>query len=212
MRRRELPEELERYRVGAKVRRMRLKKKISLEELGRHTGLSPALISKLERQRVMPTLPTLMRIALVFGVGLEDFFVADAPGAMVVRRTDRLRFPERQADDDSAFEFESLDYETPGREMNAYLADFRPRGTVRPHVHDAAEFVYVLCGELRVEVEDTDHLLQTGDSIYIQPSIPHGYARRGDEVCQALVITTAAPAAAMRTAISASLPDRRSVK
>jgi len=42
-----------------------LKKKISLEELGRHTRLSPALLSKLERDLVMPTLPTLVRVALV---------------------------------------------------------------------------------------------------------------------------------------------------
>ena len=55
------------YAIGDKLRTLRLKKKIGLVELGKHTGLSPALISKIERGLMFPTLPTLLRIALVFG-------------------------------------------------------------------------------------------------------------------------------------------------
>jgi transcriptional regulator with XRE-family HTH domain len=47
---------------------------MGLVELGKHTGLSAAMLSKLERGKLFPTLPTLLRIALVFGVGLEYFF------------------------------------------------------------------------------------------------------------------------------------------
>jgi quercetin dioxygenase-like cupin family protein len=189
-----LPDELQRYRVGARVRRLRLKKKISLEELGRHTGLSPALLSKLERDQVMPTLPTLVRVALVFGVGLDEFFTLGEPGAAVVRAKDRLRFPERP-EGDSAYEFESLDYEATGREMNAYLAEFHHEQTAAPHAHDAAEFLFVLAGTLTVDVETTAHVLGPGDSIYIRPSIPHGYTNSGDGPCRAVVVTTAASAA-----------------
>jgi transcriptional regulator with XRE-family HTH domain len=46
---------------------------MGLVELGRHTGLSPAMRSKIERGQRFPTLPTLPRIAMVFSVGL-DFF------------------------------------------------------------------------------------------------------------------------------------------
>ena len=58
---------LERYRIGAKVHALRLKKKLGLVQLGEHTGLSPAMLSKIERGQLFPTLPTLLRIALVFG-------------------------------------------------------------------------------------------------------------------------------------------------
>jgi transcriptional regulator with XRE-family HTH domain len=191
--RRALPDELQRYRVGARVRRLRLKKKFSLEELGRHTNLSPALLSKLERDQVMPTLPTLVRIALVFGVGLDEFFALGEPGAAVVRAADRLRFPERPAGD-SAYEFESLDYEATGREMNAYLAEFLEHKRSTPHAHDAAEFVFVVAGTLTVDVEGVAHVLDVGDSIYIRPSIPHGYANSGRTRCRAIVVTTAAAA------------------
>ena len=179
------------------MRRLRLRKKISLEELGRHTGLSPALLSKLERAQVMPTLPTLMRIALVFGIGLDEFFVSDGPGAVVVRAADRLRFPEKQDDDQSAYDFESLDFTASARQMNAYRADFRPGdGVRRVHAHEAAEFLFVVTGALIVQVDGVDHELSEGDSIYINPSVPHGYARRGDARCRAVVVTSAAPQAA----------------
>ena len=65
---------LDRYEVGPKIRELRAKKKIRLVELGRHTGLSAALLSKIERGKMYPTLPTLWRIADVFSVGLEYFF------------------------------------------------------------------------------------------------------------------------------------------
>ena len=74
-----LAHELAAYQVGPKLRALRLRKKMGLVELGRHTGLSPAMLSKLERGLMFPTLPTLLRIALVFGVGLDHFFEASAP-------------------------------------------------------------------------------------------------------------------------------------
>ena len=71
---------LREYAIGEKLRAMRLRKKIGLVQMGRHTGLSPALLSKIERGLMFPTLPTLLRISLVFGVGL-DFFFSDQRSA-----------------------------------------------------------------------------------------------------------------------------------
>jgi transcriptional regulator with XRE-family HTH domain len=65
---------LKRYSIGQKLRRLRLRKSMGLSELSDHTGLSPSLLSKLERDLMHPTLPTLLRIAFVFSVGLEYFF------------------------------------------------------------------------------------------------------------------------------------------
>src|SRR6185295_20144508 len=86
---------LRNYAIGSKLRRLRLRKSMGLVELSRHTGLSPALLSKLERDVMHPTLPTLLRIAMVFSVGLEYFFNPEPkPVLAVVRKEDRLRFPD----------------------------------------------------------------------------------------------------------------------
>src|SRR3954463_6092797 len=100
------------YEIGRKIHALRLKKKMGLVELGTHTGLSPALLSKIERGRLFPTLPTLLRVALVFSVGLDFFFAGgrEKSVAVVVRRRDRLKFPEAGGGRDARYQFESLDY------------------------------------------------------------------------------------------------------
>ncbi len=66
--------QLSSYDIGNKLRQLRLRKKIALTDLGRHTGLSASMLSQLENGKLIPTLPTLTRIAMVFDVGLEFFF------------------------------------------------------------------------------------------------------------------------------------------
>lgn len=183
---------LNEYAIGAKIRSLRLKKKMGLVELGKHTGLSPALLSKIERDRLFPTLPTLLRIALVFSVDLAFFFAGarEKPVAAVVRKGDRVRLPERDGSD-SAFRFESLDYPVSERKFNSYYADFRPvsRAALRLHTHPGVELIYILQGTLSVHIGAEEHTLEPGDSMYFDSSVPHGYRRSGGRVCSAIVVT-----------------------
>src|SRR6187200_2969544 len=127
------------YDIGPKIRSLRLKKKMGLVELGGHTGLSPALLSKIERGRIFPTLPTLLRIALVFSVGLDYFFAGAREKALVavVRKAERVQLPERQDGKDMSYRFESLDYPATERRFSSYYAEFLPMAPdkVRLHTH-----------------------------------------------------------------------------
>ena len=106
-----ISEGLGRYSIGEKLRSMRLRKSMGLVELGKHTGLSAALLSKLERGKLFPTLPTLLRIAMVFGVGLDYFFTDERKRRVVgvVRKGERVRFPEKPGAPDVQYYFECLD-------------------------------------------------------------------------------------------------------
>jgi quercetin dioxygenase-like cupin family protein/DNA-binding XRE family transcriptional regulator len=189
-----LTEGLERYEIGPKLRVLRLKKKMGLVELGKHTALSAALLSKIERGRLFPTLPTLLRISLVFGVGLEYFFTEarDKPTVAVVRKAERIRFPEHP-DGPSSYSFECLDYPAPERKMNAYYVEFEmvEAGTVQPHSHSGAEVLYVLQGQVAVTYEGVDHELRAGDSMYFDSTHAHAYRRAGRGPAAAVVVTTA---------------------
>lgn len=182
---------LAQYRIGPKIRALRLKKKLGLVQLGEHTGLSPAMLSKIERGQVFPTLPTLLRIALVFGVGLEHFFVEseERPLIEVVRKGERLRLPDRAGDEHPAYYFESLDFSVADRKMEAYYAEFpaasRPSD---PHSHEGAEFIYVTRGQLCVNIDDEDVVLDEGDAIYFDPAAPHSYRREGRSTAAAIVV------------------------
>jgi transcriptional regulator with XRE-family HTH domain len=182
------------YDIGAKIRTLRLKKKMGLVELGKHTGLSPALLSKIERGRLFPTLPTLLRIALVFSVGLDFFFAGsrEKPVVAVVRKTERVRLPERPGARSVAYRFESLDFPATERRFNSYYAEFLPAkdDELRPHAHPGVEFIYALAGRLAVRIDGDDHVLDAGDSMYFDSTTPHAYRRTGARPCSAIVVTT----------------------
>jgi transcriptional regulator with XRE-family HTH domain len=167
---------------------------MGLVELGRHTGLSPALLSKIERGRLFPTLPTLLRIALVFSVGLEFFFVGarEKPLIVLVRKAERVRLPDRPDARQVAYQFESLDYPAAERRFNSYYAEFFPVGSegLRTHSHPGVEFIYALAGTLSVHMDGDEYALKAGDSMYFDSSIPHAYTRSAGRTCSAIVVTT----------------------
>jgi transcriptional regulator with XRE-family HTH domain len=189
-----LREGLKAYGIGPKIRSIRLKKKMGLVELGRHSGLSPAMLSKIERGQLFPTLPTLLRIAMVFSVGL-DYFVAsqgDRPVVGISRHRERLRFPEKAGAKDQAYEFESLDFPAVQRLSNSYFAEFFAVAPekLRRHTHPGAEFIYVLSGMLNLHLGNEQHTLEARDAIYFDSTVPHAYRKSGSKACCALVVTT----------------------
>lgn len=187
-----LDRQLREYDVGPKLRALRLRKKMGLVELGRHTGLSAAMISKVERGVLFRTQPTLLRIALVFGVGLDHFFFAAAARKAfgMVRKAERTRFSERLGGREVAWEFECLDFAATERKLNAYWARFAPVARAKAHEHAGGEFVHVRKGALTLKVGAGTHQLEEGDSVYFDASQPHSYARAGSRTCEALVVTT----------------------
>jgi len=183
------------YSIGEKLRGLRLNKKMGLVELGKHTGLSAALLSKLERGKLIPTVPTLYRIALVFSVGLEYFFTDERKRRVVaiVRKEDRRRFPDRPGTPDVAFFFESLDYPATERKLSAYLADFQPiaKEKLKSHSHSGVEFVHLFSGALMLKIGMQEYELGSGDSIYFDSSAQHSYRKIGAGTCNAIVVTAA---------------------
>jgi len=184
---------LEQYEIGSKVRALRQRKGLGLKQLGEHTGLSTAMLSKIERGQLFPTLPTLLRIALVFGVGLEHFFVDadDRPAIEVIRKKDRIRLPERRDAESPSYFFESLDFPVTDRKMEAYYAEFPTKAEPsEPHAHGGAELIFVLQGQLLVNVAGEDYVLGQGDAMYFDCSAAHSYARQGRTACAAVVVVS----------------------
>jgi transcriptional regulator with XRE-family HTH domain len=123
----------------------------------------PRCSQKLERDLMHPTLATLLRIAMVFSVGLEYFFNPEPkPVLEIVRKKDRLRFPDSQDAGKVAYHFESLDFPVPNRELNSYLADFRTgRRGARPPARTlgASNFSTFCPGKLELRTAEERHEL-----------------------------------------------------
>lgn len=189
--------ELKKYGIGGKLRRLRLHKSMGLLELSKHTGLSPALLSKLERDLMHPTLPTLLRIAMVFSVDLDYFFISGPkPVLSIVRKGDRLRFPDAPGSEKKAdYYFESLDFPVGKRQLNSYFAEFEPvdEKDARVHEHPGIELLYVLSGKLAMHIGEDRWELSEGDAIYFDSTVSHSYRRIGATRTSALVVTAGAP-------------------
>ena len=184
------------YEIGRKLKQLRMRKKIALTELGRHTGLSASMISQLENGRLVPTLPTLARIAMVFDVGMEYFFGSQRKEGLfeVVRQDERMKFPNRAESETPNFYFEVLAFKANNKPIEAYLAEFpqAKQGDATAHVHPGAELLFVMEGAMAVQYQDEEHILNVGDSCYFDSTELHSY--RGVSEVSARVLVISAPA------------------
>ncbi|HYM77891.1 MAG TPA: XRE family transcriptional regulator [Candidatus Dormibacteraeota bacterium] len=184
---------LGRYAIGEKLRALRLRKSMGLVELAKHTGLSAALLSKLEREKLFPTLPTLLRIAMVYGVGLDFFFTDERKRRVVsvVRKQERVRFPERPGTQDVPYFFESLDYQATERKLSAFVAEFQEIAPekLKPHQHPGVELLYIMKGSLMIKIGSEEFQLDAEDAIYFDAAVQHSYRRRGAKPCTGVIVT-----------------------
>jgi transcriptional regulator with XRE-family HTH domain len=183
------------YELGQKLRKLRLKKKLGLVELGRHTGLSASMLSQLENGKLIPTLPTLARIAMVFDVGLEYFFVdsAERRSFHLVRAAERIRFPEKSELKSPGYFFESLAFAASNKGLQGYWAEFPPRAEEfsLPHTHEGQELIYVVEGSLVVRHDGREFQMEAGDSAFFDASEIHSYRGELPDGARAIVATTA---------------------
>jgi transcriptional regulator with XRE-family HTH domain len=191
-----MAESIRPYAIADKLRTLRLRRSMGLTQLAEHTGFSPAMLSRLENGRLIPTLPTLTRIALVFGVGL-DYFFSDPRKRHVVaisRRDERKIFPSDPKATSVSWSFESLDFRANERKLNGFLAHFHPvpEQKLTPHFHPGVELLYLIEGKLEMTIGVDTIQLSAGDSVYFDSLQKHTYRSLVKKRCTAIVITTAA--------------------
>jgi transcriptional regulator with XRE-family HTH domain len=190
-------ESLRPYAISDKLRTLRLRRSMGLAQLAEHTGFSSAMLSRLENGRLVPTLPTLTRIALVFGVGLDYFFSDPRKRHVVavVRRNERTVFPSDPKSSQVPWHFESLDFRVTERKLSGYLAHFHPLSPdkVVPHYHQGVELLYLIEGKLEMKIGVETFQLSAGDSVYFDSVQKHTYRSLGKRPCTAIVVTTGAP-------------------
>lgn len=177
--------------LGARIKKLRLKRSMGLVDLGRRTGLSASFLSQLETGRVVPTLRNLARIALVFDKDLSYFFDSgEARVFRVQRRKDRVRLPVGGPTPD--YIAESFGILVPEGGLRPCMAEFLPgddRQPFHPKQYAGVEMVYVLSGTLEVHRKGEPHQLSARDVLYISGETQRTYNCVGDTPAQALIIS-----------------------
>lgn len=193
--------------LGSQIRGLRRAQRLSSVELARRCGVSPSLISQVERGLTAPSLEVLWGVARALDVPIGTFFHADAEpaanaepsaaagvavplprsGAVVVRAGARKRLGLT-----SSLTYQLLSPDLQHR-IEFVWVEFGPgeQGPLEPFTHAGEEQMVVIRGEMHVWIDGVERILREGDAITFDSALPHRSANMGGE--PAIVIAAITP-------------------
>jgi transcriptional regulator with XRE-family HTH domain len=175
--------------LARELRRQRKTKGMSLEDLANASGVSRAMISKIERAQSSPSTSILSKL-----VDALDTTVARLLGQESTRHDVVLMRHDQQVvlvDDASGFSRRILSPILPGRGLDFVMAELPPRADSGPlvgHTTAVEEYIYVLSGSLVVTIGETRTVLEAADALYYRADAPHRFENPGRGVCRYLII------------------------
>lgn len=158
--------------LGASVRRVRLRQKMTLQALSSRTGLSASMLSMVERGRTSPSIGSLISIASALGLHMSELFEPNAieePLGTVHRLGDQPKF------ETAAGVVRRLACSDTTRGVELAVNHYEPgtASSAAPVQHGGVEFGVVVEGSLTIELDGRTHNLRRGDSILYDSATPH---------------------------------------
>ena len=179
--------------ISNKIKEIRKTQKKTVQELATDAQVSKGLISQIENNRTVPSLPVLMNIVLALNIDLKDFFEDISHN-----KESKQKIIIKPAKDYQAFEKEpakGFKYKRIlTRNMDAGPADTilleLKKGARRTQMikTDAYEYKYLIKGKVEYIIENDTYLLNEGDSLFFDGRLPHKPANVGDGDALMLVI------------------------
>ncbi|MFO7986533.1 MAG: cupin domain-containing protein [Desulfatiglandaceae bacterium] len=189
---REPPEEDIKVNVGERVKKVREARNFSLEDISQRTGLDTSMLKQIEESRVAPPLGTVIKLAKALDLKMGYFISGEESRPYtIVRRDDRKvisRYDSKKAQY-YGYGYESLAPHKKDRHMEPFLVTLDPAETEEERsTHDGQEFIYVLEGAMEVRLGREVHILEPGDSIYYDSTMPHLVKCHGETPTKILAV------------------------
>jgi transcriptional regulator with XRE-family HTH domain len=170
-------------RLGERVRALRRERGLTLDGLAGRSGVSRAMISKLERGEKNPTLVVAAKVAEGLGVSLSQLVgVEERREAVVIRRERRMVM----RDPETGFERQLLSPSFGGGGIE-FIRNVVPIGSTSgefpPHRRGVSEYVVVERGRLRVLLGGDEYFLERGDALYFEADVTHRFENAGEGEC-----------------------------
>lgn len=187
----DMKEELASLDIGSKIRNLRTKREMTLQDLATLTGLSKPNLSQIENNLVSPPIATLLKISTALGVEIGHFF-QDSPhetDIVVVRKDQRHGIAKGKHISHIGYQYHPLAYPKINKSMEPFVVHMEDRESddITFNNHRGEEFLYVLEGTLEFHNGNKIVTLEEGDSIYFDSVVPHGY-RGVDGTAKVLVV------------------------
>jgi transcriptional regulator with XRE-family HTH domain len=158
--------------IGSRIRRLRLEQRRTQQEIASACGFTKSLLSKIESNKVVPPVATLVKIAGSLGTKVSALI--EAGNSVSVVPATATEVADNTIKTERGYWIYPFATHYQGKRMQPFLFVAR-KGEVKEHhlAHEGEEFIYVLEGEMTVQVSSTDHRLQVGGSIYFNSTLVH---------------------------------------
>ncbi|SMF99051.1 Transcriptional regulator, XRE family [Burkholderia singularis] len=174
--------------IGNKIRALRQRLKLTLDEASAAAGISKPFLSQVERGRATPSITSLVGIARALGVTMQ-YFVDTPTEAKSICRSETLQYFSLA---NSANAFARLTNVVDGRQLDAILVRLPAAQTFSEMTtHAGEEFLYVLAGDVELKLADKAFMLKTGDAAHYESTTPHAWRNGG--ASEAVVVWVGTP-------------------
>jgi len=178
--------------VGERVRHVREQRGLSLQDIVQRTGIKEEMLTRIESGEIAPPLGTIIKLAKALEMKM-GFFISGEENSpyTIVRRNDRrvVSRHDSQKGQQYGYEFESLAPHKKDRHMEPFLVTLDPAETEEERsTHDGQEFIYVLEGKMEVRLEEEVLVLEPGDAVYYDSTVPHLVKCSGDRSTKILAV------------------------
>jgi transcriptional regulator with XRE-family HTH domain len=192
-----LPEKLAWERdllIGAHIKHARRNRRQSLRQLADIVGCTESFLSKVENDKVRPSLTMLHKIVVALGISVAKLFTeerADDSPVTVLRAGKRLTLTTGQLRNGKGISLESLLPVSATVLLEANIHHVAPGGSSRGFIrHQGEEMGFILEGELELLVAKKTFTVKKGDSFFFLSHLPHGYRNPGSVTAKILWVNT----------------------
>lgn len=172
--------------IAGNLKRIREKKKMSLDKVADITGVSKSMLGQIERGESNPTIKTIWRIANGLKVSFTALIAAPQGEVTIIAKEDI----EALIEDQGKYRvYPVFPYEE-GRHFEMYTVEIEQGGYYQTDTHGekTQEFITVMDGELTISTNDKEYTLRSGDSITFRVDQTHSYHNRGGELTRLCMV------------------------
>jgi quercetin dioxygenase-like cupin family protein/DNA-binding Xre family transcriptional regulator len=179
-------------RIGARLKHARLLNHMTLKDVALSAGCSESMLSKIENEHAIPSLPTLHRLCKSLNLSISSLLSSETVDPWTIMRPEQRRtIGHTKAAGSEGVMAEILIPSAEGRLLEGFLVVIEPGGHTNGLLqHKGEEVGFIVEGQLELTINDEVHLLKTGDSFYFPSDLPHAYRNPGKTRMRAIWINT----------------------
>jgi len=175
--------------IGENLRKIRLRKKLTLTDISKRIGLTPSCLSQLERGKFSPSIATLRKITSTLNIKISYLFEEKTIDNIILIKKDKRK---EFRYEDSKIKVEILASGTLNIKMEPLFLTISPGGETSKELsnHKGQEFGMILEGRAKLILGKKEYVMENGDSICFDSTEPHKLVNVGKKNAKVLWVIT----------------------